>query len=251
MIRYILVDDMPRILDSVKTQIDTISKDYDLQHIKSFDSSKKAYEEINEDDYDLLIVDFEMPVYNGIELAQKIATNKKIIFLTSTTKNEQKAINNLDISGFLNKPFDINEFENILKKKIIGKINPSPKQLKNDLITLEIGANRDIRFKSEHVFYISSSVNEISDKLPLKNCVHIYGENDEILYKDVRLSIKELEKKLDDYNFKKISQSTIINLSHLKERDNTNISLYNAKRTFEVKATEKTGLINKLRAIFN
>ncbi|MCL5129345.1 LytTR family DNA-binding domain-containing protein [Algibacter sp. L4_22] len=251
MIRYILVDDNTNTLARVKNKIDKLPKEYELKHIQSYDSSKKAYEDINKDDYDLLIVDFEMPMYNGIELAQEIATNKKIIFLTSTTKNEKKVINSLDISGFLNKPFDINEFENILKRKIIGKINPSPKQLKNDLITLEIGANKDIRFKPERVFYISSSVNKTSDKLPLKNCVHIYGENDEILYKDVRLSIKDLEKKLDDYNFKKISQSTIINLSHLKVRDNTNISLYNVQRTFEVKATEKTGLINKLRAIFN
>jgi len=250
MIRYILVDDNPNTLVTVKNKIDKLPKEYELKHIESYDSSIKAYREINEDDYDLLIVDFEMPVYNGIDLAKKIATNKKIIFLTSTTNNGPKMMNALTVSGYLSKPFDLVEFEDILKNKIINKITPSLKQLKDNLITLKIGINKDIRFKSERVYYISSAKHKALDKLPLKNCVHIYGENDEILYQDVRLSIKDLDKKLETYNFKKISQSTIINLSHLKERDNTNISLYNVKRTFEVTVTEKTGLIDKLRAIF-
>ena len=95
MIRYILVDDNQSVLESVKSKIDTLPKDYDLKHVKSYHSSKKAFQEINEDDYDLLIVDFEMPVYNGIELAQKIGNNKKITSLCvkdSSKKNKTVGI---------------------------------------------------------------------------------------------------------------------------------------------------------------
>lgn len=244
MIRYILVDDMPKILESVKAKIDTLPKEYDLQHVKSYDSSKKAYEEINEEDYDLLIVDLEMPVFNGIELAEKIATNKKIIFLTGSENNERKVINKLTISGYLSKPFEIEEFEKILKNKVIGKINTNNN---SELITLHIGSNRDVRFKPEQAYYISTSKN-INGEQPDKNCVHIYGKHDKILSKNVRKSINELYKELDIYNFKKTNQSTIINMSHVNERDNTIISLFDSKETFEVTAKEKLGFVAKLRA---
>ena len=247
MIRYILVDDMPQTLEDVKTEIDTISKHYDLQHVKSYNSSKKAYEDVNEDDFDLLIVDFEMPVFNGVELAKKIGTHKKIIFLTSTTNNEQQVIKSIDISGYLSKPFDIEEFEEILKHKIIGKLSPTRIHSNEELITIHIGTNKDIRFTTDQVYYISTSRTRNGEQ-PDKNCVHFYGKQDEILFKNVRKSINDLSIALTNYNFEKINQSTIINMAQIKERDNTNISLFNSKETFEITAKEKLSFVAKLRA---
>ncbi|WP_373941019.1 response regulator [Polaribacter sejongensis] len=157
MIRYILVDDSPSTLKNVKAKIDKISKDYNLQHIKSYSSSLKAAEQIKQEDFDVLIVDFEMPVYNGIELAKKIAPNKKIIFLTSTINNEKLVINSLDISGFLSKPFDIEDFQVILKNKIIGQSNNSLITKNPEYITLHIGKNKDLRFKAKELYYISTA----------------------------------------------------------------------------------------------
>ncbi|QRM90772.1 response regulator [Lacinutrix sp. WUR7] len=264
MIKYILVDDDQSVLKSVKVKIDTLSKDYDLQHVKSYDSSKQAFQEINEDDFDLLIVDFEMPVYNGIELAQKIATNKKVIFLTSTTNNEKKVINSLDISGFLSKPFDIEEFEEILKNKILGKVKTTFNKNSTNFITLPIGSNKEVRFRPEQVYYISTSLisngwkpskksqkfEKIKADKPHKNYLHIYGENDEMLFENVRMKIIDINKELFRYNFEKISQSTIINMSHIKERKNTTVYLYNCKTEFEITDREKTGFMGKLRAKF-
>ncbi|WP_410523953.1 LytTR family transcriptional regulator DNA-binding domain-containing protein [Psychroserpens sp. Hel_I_66] len=88
---------------------------------------------------------------------------------------------------------------------------------------------------------------------PDKNHVYIYGRNDKILFKNVYITItklSKLSKLLSTDNFEKINQSTIINLSHLKERDNTIISLYDSKETFEVTAKEKIGFVGKLRAKF-
>lgn len=246
MIRYVIVDDDQSVLNSVKAKIEKLPKDYGLQHVKSYNSSKKAFEEVNLANYDLLIVDYEMPVYNGIELAKKIASHKKIIFLTSTSNNEQKAINNLDVSGFLSKPFDIEDFLFIIKNKIIGKVKSL---VNNQLITLHIGSNKDVRFRVDQVYYISTNKN-INKERPDKNCVHIYGEQDEIIFKNVRITIGEISKELMNYDFKKLGQSTIVNMSHFKERDNNHIRLYNTKESFEVSSKEKKGFLAKLRAKF-
>lgn len=249
MIRYILVDDEPKTTERVKLKIDTLAKDYNLHYVKSYNSSIKAFNEIHEDEYDILIVDFDMPGFNGIELAQKVATGKKVIFLTSTTNNEKLVINSLDIAGYLSKPFETAAFELILKNKIVGKISTVKQLNKNNLITLHVGSNTDIRFKPEQVYYIGTSKN-INGELPDKNCVHIYGKNDQVIYRNVRKTINELSITLNSYNFKKTSKSTIVNMSHLKVRDNNDISLFDCQETFKIMAKEKNRFVALIRGLF-
>ncbi|GAA4237507.1 hypothetical protein GCM10022291_24450 [Postechiella marina] len=257
MIRYILVDDAPKILKRVQAKIDTLPKDYELQHIASYDSSKKAYEEINEEDYDLLIVDFEMPVYNGIELAQKIANNKKIIFLTSTTNNEKKVINSLDISGFLSKPFDIEEFEYILKNKVIGKVNSKNTYQKGDLVMLSISKNKNMGIYPEDIYFISSALISTGKKLinntykkvekPSSNDVHFYGKNGVIVFESIRITISSLETELANFGFKKINQSTLINTNYIRNIDNRNLELYHCNEPFEISVKEKTSFFKSIK----
>ena len=248
MIRYIIVDDAPQTLVKVKAKIDTISKDFDLVHIASYNSSKKAFENIKKEDYDLLIVDLEMPVYNGIELAQKVATNKKIIFLTYTIDNEKLVINRLDISGYLSKPFEIDEFKTILKNKIIGNLTDSISFDKRDFLIIAIGVNQDVGFHLNKTFYITSSRNHRGEQSS-KNCVHFFGKNDEIIVPNVRISINELSEKLKPYGFEKINQSTIINLSKINKRYNKELTLIDCEEMFVIGDREKTGIIIKIRSL--
>jgi CheY-like chemotaxis protein len=248
MIRYLLVDDEPKTSEFVKEKIDSIANDYDLKHVASYSSSKQAYEEVNPSDFDLLIVDFEMPVYNGLELAAKIASDKKIIFLTSTTQNEKKVINTLDISGYMSKPFDIEELQIILKNKIIGKINRTFQ--KGDLITLSSGKNKDIGLFPDKTYYISNSRNSKNKHTPKPNYVAIYGKNDTLDFKNIRSSINELAEKLNCYGFEKINSSTIINTAFIKERDNKNLKLQNTSETFVISDTHKKSFLEFFKLKF-
>ncbi|WP_452226473.1 LytR/AlgR family response regulator transcription factor [Lacinutrix cladophorae] len=259
MIRYILVDDEPKTLKRVKTKIDRIAKDYELKHIASYDSSKKAFQEINEDAYDLLIVDFEMPVYNGMELAQKIATNKKIVFLTATTDNEKRVINRLDISGYLSKPFDIEEFEDILKHKVIGKIETKKTYTKGNVFMLPVSKTKNIGIYPADIYIISSAListgkqilnkTEIKAKKPEDNNVHLYGKDSEILFPDIRITISKLETLLKDLGFAKINQSTLVNINYIKNIDNRNLELYDCKEPLEISVKEKTLFLNIINGI--
>lgn len=246
-IRYILVDDNPSTLSSVKEKIDTIAYDYDLEHIASYDSSYKASEKIDPSSYDLLIVDYEMPVYNGIELAQKIANSKKIIFLTSTTSNEQNVINSLDISGYLSKPFEIDQFEIILKNKIIGKIQQKDK-ITTGKINLAVGDSNYI-FDSKDAYYITTAKTKYAKAK--KNYVSIYGKNDRIIIENIRMTISNLAEELKPYNFEKITQRTVINLSHVKSRVSTEISLHHCEQEFEISNKEKSSFISKIASFFS
>ncbi|MCG2431843.1 LytR/AlgR family response regulator transcription factor [Aequorivita xiaoshiensis] len=249
MIRYILVDDDPKTLSYVKSKIDTIANNYALKHIKSYSSSINAFKEVDETDYDLLIVDFEMPGYNGLELAQNIGANKKVIFLTSTRNNEQNVINHLDISGYLSKPFAIEEFEIILKNKVVGRVNSKIGIQKGESLILSIGVNQDIGFNPDKIFYITTSKNIKGEKAN-KNCVHFFKENDEVISPNIRISINALSKKLEPYGFEKINQSTIINLSKINRRFNKELTLIDCNETFTIADHEKKGVTSKIKWLF-
>lgn len=240
---------MPKILESVKSKIDTIAKYYDLKYVASYDNSRIAFEEINADHYDLLIVDFTMPGFNGLQLAQKIANGKKIIFLTGESNKEKQVINNLDISGYLSKPFEIEEFETILKNKIIGKINRNNTFKKGERLTIAIGVNQDIGFYPDKTCYISTSRN-IKKYQSNKNCVHFFGEQDDVIVTNVRISINELSKKLEPFGFEKINQSTIVNLSKINKRNNKELTLLGSEEEFTIGDNEKKGIVSRIRTLF-
>ncbi|QHI38928.1 Transcriptional activator protein CopR [Kordia antarctica] len=252
-IRYILVDDDPKMLSYVKEKIDTIAKTYNLEHVSSYHSSINAYNKINNDSYDLLIVDFDMPGLNGIQLSEKIASSKKVVFLTSTTGKHGEIINNLDISGYMSKPFDLEDFETILKNKIIGKIQTKGR-VETGKINLSVG-DSNYMFKAEDAYYITTA-KIITTKnregcQAKKNYVSIYGKNDEVLIENIRMTISNLSEELKPYNFEKITQRTIINLSHVKSRISTEISLHHCEQKFEISIKEKSSFISKIASFFS
>lgn len=249
MIPYILVDDDERNLVYVKQKIDLLEKEYGLHHVASYSSSKLALESIKEDKFELLIVDYEMPIYNGVELAQRIAKTKKVIFLTSTTNNEKNIINNVNIVGYLTKPFDNAEFKEIVKNKIIEVRKSDSGIKKKDHQFIDVGANKTLNIHTEKVYYITTA--QVNGKKPKKNHVDFYGQNDRLIFSDVRSSINHLAEELKPMGFIKISKGTILNKVYIKERDNTNISLYDCKETFVLTKTEKMGFLGFVRDLFH
>lgn len=62
------------------------------------------------------------------------------------------------------------------------------------------------------------------------------------------MSISDFYKKVAHHRFEKISKQTVINISHVKERDHIHVSLHNSLQTFEITGLEKKNFIEKLRA---
>jgi len=69
----------------------------------------EAYEKIQETSYDLLLVDYMMPVLTGLELIHKIRQegNKvKIIMLSAKSQTaDQQKVKDAGADGFVSKPF--------------------------------------------------------------------------------------------------------------------------------------------------
>lgn len=81
----------------------------------------------NEGEYDLILMDVQMPIMNGLEATERIRMFNKdinIFALTASSTTDQKnKVYQAGMNDFLTKPIDPNEFTKKIKKALINIIN--------------------------------------------------------------------------------------------------------------------------------
>ena len=121
-IKIIIVDDHTVVLDGLKKLIET-NKDFEV--VATAQDGKKAIEMVNLFNPDILIMDLDMPVMNGIEATEKISNqfpDTKILILTM--HHEKAVVSKLissGASGFLLKNVGQDELNEAIEKVLSGK----------------------------------------------------------------------------------------------------------------------------------
>lgn len=99
-----IIDDHSLILDGIKGMV---SKNENVQFVKTFESAKVFFEGYNDGDYDIIISDIEMPEMTGTELVSAIRdiSKRQRILILSMHKDHSLIHNlfNLNINGYLMK----------------------------------------------------------------------------------------------------------------------------------------------------
>jgi DNA-binding NarL/FixJ family response regulator len=96
-IKVLLVDDHKIVRDGIKVLLQDES---DIEVIGEAENGKHALEVLNEITPDLLIVDINMPVMNGIECAREVVKHfPQVKILALTMLNEQEHIKNMVAAG--------------------------------------------------------------------------------------------------------------------------------------------------------
>lgn len=163
--------------------------------------------------YDLLIIDVQLPDYNGFELAEKIIKeNNDQAFLFLTARNEKKdRIHGLNIGAddYINKPFDIDEL--VLRiKNIIRRNNREVVQetrtgtpigdlfFQKELLKLSLPNQKAISLtlrEAELLAYLHQNCNRILKREEI--LLHLWGENDYFLGRSLDVFISRLRKALN------------------------------------------------------
>ena len=111
----LIVDDEYPAHDVIKTLMLPFSN---LEFVKSCYNGQDAIHEINENNkYDIVFLDINMPIINGIEMMSKINKNPAIIITTAYTSFAFEAYEN-DAIDYLQKPISSERFEKAIKKAI-------------------------------------------------------------------------------------------------------------------------------------
>lgn len=167
--------------------------------------------------FDLLLIDIQLPDYDGFELAEKITKiNKDQSFLFLTARNEKKdRIYGLKIGAddYINKPFDIDELilriKNIIRRNGSSKITQEVDQeilsdiimgdllFQKELLKLSFPKGKSVSLtlrEAELLEYLYLNKNRILKREDI--LLQLWGENDYFLGRSLDVFISRLRKAL-------------------------------------------------------
>jgi two-component system, LytTR family, response regulator len=223
-IRTLIVDDESLARRTIR---DLLVKDPDIELIGECRSGLEAVNFINEQLPDLLFLDIQMPGMTGFEALARIEVEKvpAIVLVTAFDEYALKAFE-VHALDYLLKPFTDQRFDEALRQaknqielKEINRLSqslvvllgerggndPAPAKRKDFLTRFMIrSAGKAAFIKTEDVDWIGA------DDYYIK--LHV-GSKSHLL----RLSMGDLEEKLDPKRFLRIHRSTIINFDRVKE----------------------------------
>lgn len=216
-LKCVVIDDEQH---AIEVLTDHISEMPGLSLYKTFTSPVQALTEIStEDEIDMLFMDIDMPGINGIELAKSMREMTR--YLVFTTAHPDYALQAFDVQSdqYLLKPISFAKFalgiDRILKKELNN--NKSSDKESEQVSALYI--------KGDHKYAFSNiAIDEILYIKALQNYIQIITKTET---HTTYLTLKEIEKALQNHAFIRVNKSNIVAKSSIKKVDGNIIRLTN------------------------
>ena len=202
MIQCIAIDDEPLALRQIGSYID---KTPFLELKETFESPLDAITYLQSNKVDLMFVDINMPDLNGMDFVKSLNNPPNIIFTTAYSEYALEGFK-VDAIDYLLKPIDYAAFlKASLKAEKWFSIQQKPKEeLKSDNDFLFIKSEyKIVRIKIEDIKYVEG----------MREYIRIHLVNDKPIM--TLLSMKAMEKQLDEKDFMRVHRSYIVNLKKI------------------------------------
>ncbi len=204
MLRFAVCDDQQEILDEMQKLIILFSKQRSVMvEICRFSNGKELLD--SEVKYDLIFLDIEMGIFNGIETAQKIREidmNVPIVYITNYTDYWRKAYK-VHAFEFITKPFSSEDIFNVLSDFIATICEKESKKIElvsdKGLVILE---------EDDICYFLCTDI---------KRKIIVHTVDEEIIVKG---NLNVIFSKLTDGKFYIPHRSCIVNLKYVKTIDN-------------------------------
>jgi len=211
-IRCLLIDDEPPAIELLQKYASMIDV---LEVVGTSHSAVKAFDMLKNKEVDLLFLDIQMPVLNGIDFVKTLKNPPAIIF---TTAYREYAVDgfDLDVIDYLLKPIAFNRF-----LKAVDRYRERDKkvQVVEKIITTE---------SSDHIFF---NVNKTHHKVMIQDILYIESLKDYVRVhtKQERLVVKgnigTMMKRLPADLFMRIHRSFAIAISHIKSYNQSEVDI--------------------------
>lgn len=213
-LRCIIVDDEPLARDLIRSYV---LKTPGLVAIGEFESADEALEAIRSGSPDLIFLDINMPVMNGIDFAALIPADTRIIYITAY---EQFALQGFRVNAldYLLKPVSYTDFVGAVSKAFEWHAMSRacrPGACANESIPLKTilikSGNRLVRIATGTIQYVES----LNDR----TIVH-RTDGDPVA---TLMSLHEVEKMLPTDQFMRVHRSFIVNMAAVREVERNHI----------------------------
>jgi DNA-binding LytR/AlgR family response regulator len=227
---YAIIDD-----DALTHQILTgLCKDItDLTCQGTFTDPTEAIAKINQDKYDILFIDIEMPEMTGLELISQLNYDPEVILISAEEKYAIQSYD-YDIVDYVLKPFTPERVKRAVAKAI-ERINEVINTIPDfEFIFLKVDTQY-IKYKVSDIAYFEAYGDYVK--------VHDLTGKFNLLYTSMRI----IEKKLPESKFSRIHRSFIVAIENISSIDSS--SVYINKNALPISNTYKKGLMNKIPSL--
>jgi DNA-binding LytR/AlgR family response regulator len=205
MIHAIIVDDEPLAQEILETYL----MDYeDFELVGSCKNAMEANKLLKENKVDVMFLDIQMPQLSGVDFL-KILENPPIVVFTTAFKDYALEGFDLDALDYLLKPISKERFGKAVEK-IRSELGKSSEAFEDSIF---VKSDKKLhRLFYDEIFFIEG----------LKDYVIIKTAKSRIV---TLQTMKSLEIKLPQHNFKRIHRSYIINLDKIKSVIGNNVEI--------------------------
>lgn len=184
-------------------------KNHHLAEIKLYEDAKSfLFDYWTEKDYDLLLLDVEMPQISGIELAKEVRKDNAAVQIVFITGFYEYFSDGFDVSAlhYLIKPVDEEKLYPVLEKAI-----------------------NNLAWRQRSVLI---STPELDVKVPLSEILYVEADKVYIIAHTLhgdwrsRISLAKFSEQLDD-TFLKVHRSFVVGLRHIQRVSRTEVTMLN------------------------
>lgn len=193
-----------------------LEKEKDIEVLASAENGEDLLELYFEHRPDVLFLDIEMPGLTGVEAAKQInkSTNHPPLFVFTTAYDEY-AIDAFEIEAvdYLLKPFDQPRLQQALER-VKSRLHER-KTIRQPVQTADQATRANAKLLiDDGEKMIVLSPNAIYYAVPSQRMLEIHTENGVI---ESKMTLQELEKKLEGLSFFRTHRSYLVNLDHILE----------------------------------
>ena len=208
-----------------------------IQTSQACATPEEALSVLQKEEFDVLLLDVEMPNMTGFEMLSKLPLVPILIFITSKTEYAYDAFEYQAVD-FLKKPITPSRFMVAINKAIESRQQAAPlpqptvKNDSNDLYVKENG--RFYRISPDEILYFENVGDYV--KVKTESGSHI-----------IHSTLKGLADRLEDPRFLKVHRSYIVNLEKIKDIEEG--SLVIERKVIPVSRAHRADLMARVRVL--
>jgi DNA-binding response OmpR family regulator len=192
-------------------------KDYfEMQgnRVDYYSSPKKALEEIYPSNYDIFLIDINMPEMNGYDFYNELknyASDVPVIFITaySDIEHVEKAFE-IGAADYIKKPFDLKELELRVKRLVFKKTNDVKitENYRFDLNKLKLFyKDEEVELTQNEKYFLEILVKNIGQVVDSETLKDYVWDGKDICSNTIRTHVKKLRNKLKENFIKNVRGS--------------------------------------------
>lgn len=178
----------------------------------------------SENDYDLILLDMEMPTLDGLSTAKYLRSRQIDSLIVFVTSHAQTVYDAFEVKAFrfLVKPLQTAQLEKMLSEALL-----EIKEREKEYLSVELSGTKMIQIPLRDLLYIESNGRYAN--------FHLKGETFTSI-----MTLKDLEKTLPQGVFFRCHTSFIVNLRHVLRLEGQDIHLTNGQIIFLTRLKNRT-----------